>query len=351
MNLKRLSRRAFGKLALGTGLSVMIGGVELRFARRVVALDAPPIISTAEWNALPPRGVIRSLPRRAHGVVLHHTGKANVSNRSLEHALAAGRVIQEAHLGREWIDTGQHFTITRGGYILEGRHGSLDALRRGTLHIVGTHTPGLNESHLGVECEGTYSDELPPPAMYAQIVALNAYICQQYQFAPAQIGGHQTFSSTECPGRMLFAALPQLREDVAALLANGRSSEWPLLRAGDWSRRVFAAQYLLRHHGYTIIASGVFDAATETALRQMQRDFGLVASGELGATNWPKLVVGIQDNAANDAVRAIQALLPISVTGRFDATTRDAVRALQAANNLPASGVVDERTWQVALAG
>ena len=32
------------------------------------------------------------------------------------------------HIQKGWGDSGQHFTISRGGYILEGRYGSLASL-------------------------------------------------------------------------------------------------------------------------------------------------------------------------------------------------------------------------------
>lgn len=56
--------------------------------------------------------------------------------------------IQNSHMGRGWGDTGQHFTIRRGGHVKEGRTGSLAAAERGEM-VVGTHVRGANARHSG----------------------------------------------------------------------------------------------------------------------------------------------------------------------------------------------------------
>jgi len=117
-----------------------------------------------------------------------------------------------------WADTGQHFTISRGGYIMEGRHNSLSRLNAGSGMVVGAHCPGQNDQAIGIENEGTYTSVAPTTALYNKLVALCAYICDQYDISPTRIYGHRDFVSTACPGNVLYSMLPQLRADVANAL-------------------------------------------------------------------------------------------------------------------------------------
>ena len=176
----------------------------------------PQIHTTAQWGAQPPQQPITVLPRRAKGIVIHHTVHPNTSNTSLSHAFQIAREIQRFHMGpqRNWIDTGQNFTVSRGGHILEGRHRSLEAARGGTRHVQGAHAPNCNSDYVGIENEGTYTASLPTGAQWAALVQLCAWLANQYGMDTANIIGHRQCSSTQCPGDRLFAALPQLRRDV-----------------------------------------------------------------------------------------------------------------------------------------
>jgi N-acetyl-anhydromuramyl-L-alanine amidase AmpD len=159
------------------------------------------------------------LNRRPKGIVIHHTTQPNTSDASLAHAFRIARDIQNFHMGpqRRWIDTGQHFTVSRGGHVLEGRHQSLQAAIGGRQHVLGAHAGEVcNSRYVGIENEGTYISQLPPNAQWQSLVQLCAWLCNQYGMNTADIIGHWQCKSTECPGDAFFAALPQLRRDVDA---------------------------------------------------------------------------------------------------------------------------------------
>lgn len=191
------------------------------FASRVTE---PRIFSTSEWGARPPRAPISVLPNRPDRIVIHHTTHDNTTDFSQRRAFTIARGIQDFHMDdprRRWLDTGQHFTVSRGGFILEGHHRSLDVARGGRGHVLGAHAgPECNRRSVGIESEGTYGSVLPPAPQRSALTELCAWLCRQYGINPANIRGHRECSATECPGNTLFIFLPSLRRDVSALLSD-----------------------------------------------------------------------------------------------------------------------------------
>ncbi|GAA2405971.1 peptidoglycan recognition family protein [Streptomyces glaucosporus] len=177
----------------------------------------PDIDGTREWNARPPRESVDVLPYRPSGIVVHHTASPNTSDFSRARAHAHARWVQDVHLDdNEWIDTGYHFLVSRGGWITEGRHGSLRALRGGDDFVLGAHTVGQNVRTLGIAAEGSYhTGATPPQAQWKALVALCAYACARYGVRAEQIRGHADFGGTLCPGA-LQDMLPRLRDEAAA---------------------------------------------------------------------------------------------------------------------------------------
>ncbi|MFD1150380.1 peptidoglycan recognition protein family protein [Saccharothrix hoggarensis] len=203
-----VSRRA---VLLGAGAVVGLGASTLppRPARRRVE-------PCAEWGALPPADRPVRVDRKPVRLLIHHTATENVADGSRRHAHELARFFQRLHVGHGWGDTGQHFTVTRGGVVLEGRHGSLDALLAGDRMVEGAHAFGQNRNSIGIENEGTYVDGTPPAAQWDALVWLCAVVCRQYGIPPREIHGHRDFwDGTVCPGDAFHALLPRLRAEVA----------------------------------------------------------------------------------------------------------------------------------------
>ncbi len=245
-----VSRRGFlvgGLAVLGTGL---LGTGE------AWALDAPPIIDCAGWGARPNSEVVPIWNQRPVKILVHHTATPNVPDLGRGAADVLARAIQTFHMDRRgWLDTGQHFTISRGGFVLEGRHRSLEMLRGGRQQVEGAHCTGQNVVAVGIENEGTYIDVDPPAELWNRLREMCAHICVQYGIAPTEIFGHRDFKNTACPGDRLYGMLPRLRSEVAGVLGRRleggaeRKASWPLLRPSDRGENVRAAQYLLRDAG------------------------------------------------------------------------------------------------------
>lgn len=216
----QVSRRAL--LAGTAGLAATTAAVTLPglTGSAAAAVPAPAIDSTADWDARPPGGGIDVLPDSPVKIIVHHSVSENVTDYSRAQAHAHAHWVQDLHMDDNgWVDTGYHFVISRGGYITEGRHGSLDALTAGSGHVIGAHTSGQNYDALGICNEGAYHDgATPPEAQWEALVSLCAYACQQYNIAPFEIYGHLDFGSTLCPG-IYHDMLPQLRAEVEAAVS------------------------------------------------------------------------------------------------------------------------------------
>src|SRR5687768_13628942 len=173
-----ISRRGALKGAAVAGFGAALGGLAVGAAS---AVAAPAIISCGEWGARPASRALTRLNRRPERIIIHHTAGGNSNDLSRAHAVAVARSIQNHHMDTNgWEDTGQHFTVTRGGYVLEGRHGSLETLNAGNAFMFGTHCPNQNDRSIGIENEGTYISERPPALLYNTLVQLCAHICRQY---------------------------------------------------------------------------------------------------------------------------------------------------------------------------
>lgn len=184
----------------------------------VTAAAAPTIASCADWGARKDTGLTQ-LSKDPTKIVIHHTATSNSNATTKAAAYKLAYTIQGWHMNSNgWADSGQHFTVSRGGFIMEGRHTSLKHLKSGNGMVQGAHAPGANTNGIGIENEGTFTSKLPPKAQWNALVSLCAYICKQYGIKPSQIFGHRDFSATACPGNDFYAKLPQLRKDVKAKL-------------------------------------------------------------------------------------------------------------------------------------
>ncbi|WP_180970084.1 peptidoglycan recognition protein family protein [Deinococcus planocerae] len=314
-----------------------------------LAVAAPPVASTATWKAQPPREAITLLGTRPTRVIVHHTASANVTDTSQEHAYALARSIQQSHFDRGWIDSGQHFTISRGGSVVEGRHRSLEAAQGGTGHVRGAHCEGFNDVSVGIENEGTYTSATPPAAQYDALVRLCAWLCGQYGIPATELYGHRDFVNTTCPGDALYAKLPGLRRDVAARLGV-TVRVWPTTRGGQSGERVRSVQSLLRARGQNVTADGAYGSATGTAVSAFQSSAGLTPDGVVGSATWERLILTVRRGDSGEAVRAVQGQLAargygVTVDGLFGAGTESAVKAFQSSRGLTADGVVGPNTW------
>jgi hypothetical protein len=293
------------------------------------AVEVPPIIGCPEWGARPNRDIVQVWNQRPVRIIVHHTATPNIEDFSRGAAESIARRIQDFHMDRRgWIDTGQNLTVSRGGFLLEGRHRSLEVLRTGRQHVQGAHCTGQNVEAVGIENEGTYTTTAPPDPLWDRLRDLCAYVCDQYGIPPTEIAGHRDFKDTICPGDTFYGMLPVLRTEVAGALGErlsvqaARPASWPLLRPADRGPAVRAAQHLLRAAGFTgVQADARFDLRTDAAVREFQRAWRTEeVNGIIGGETWPLLVAAV-DADQEEVELAVRALAPdaaVPVSGLSD---------------------------------
>ncbi len=217
-------RRALLGGAAGLLGGALLGGAAdlARPAPARAAATPPRVYTRAEWSARPPAGTISYLDRQPDHIVVHHTAGANTTDYSLAAAFRCSHWIQDLHMDQNgWIDAGQQLTISRGGYVMEGRARSLEAIRNRD-HVLGAQTAGQNDHTIGIENEGIYVTASVPSALFSSLVVTCAWLCDVYGLNPYQaIVGHRDYvSTTVCPGDVLYGRLPELRQKVATRLSS-----------------------------------------------------------------------------------------------------------------------------------
>ncbi len=183
-----------------------------------VAQTPPRIYSTSEWQAMAARASFATAP--AMGIVIHNTEGQNrpalTGDAELAKAFEVARQIQRGHMivDHNWSDTGQHFTISRGGLVLEGRHGSYLNATHG-LVVRGAHAGDdvYNKFWFGIEVEGNFvSDYKVTDQQWKSLVELGAWL-SKWAGKKLPIVGHKDIHETDCPGK-LYGRLGQLRAEV-----------------------------------------------------------------------------------------------------------------------------------------
>ena len=307
-----------GGLTLAAGVAVDLGPFAGRALAATAGTNQPPMVDCGGWGARANREIVPVWNQKPVKILVHHTATPNQADVSQGAAFGLSRSIQNFHMDRRgWLDTGQHFTVSRGGFAMEGRHRSLEIVRVGRQQVEGAHCTGQNVVAVGIENEGTYTSVDPPPAQWNRLRDLCAWICNRYGIAPTELYGHRDFKNTACPGDRLYSLLPRLRSDVAGVLGQRVSAvvkaSWPLLQAGDRGPEVTAAQYLLRDaHATTAAPTGVFDTGTDAAVRRFQAATGAEeVNGLLGGESWPVLARTTLRGTGGDADRAVDALVAV----------------------------------------
>ncbi|WP_377438003.1 N-acetylmuramoyl-L-alanine amidase [Plantactinospora sp. GCM10030261] len=362
-----IDRRTLLRAGLGGATLAVVGS---QLATAAPALAAQPgadldwIISCDEWGARPPASEIQLSAIPTNKIIVHHMAFPNSTDYSVEHAKQLARDCQDLHMdGNGWADTGQHFTVSRGGHVLEGRHRSLETLAAGERQVVSAHCPGENGRSIGIENEGTYVDETPPRALLDSLTTLCVTICRQYGLHAHDVFGHWDFRATLCPGAAFYRQFPALRRRVAAGLGTRKGDiparRWPDIWRFVGGPVVRVAQYLLAHRGYAVPVTGVFDAATVAAVQDWQARNGLPVDVDatLTAATWETLAPELTKQASGLPVQAIQFILnhkgyaEVALTGEFDHPTRKAVQDLQKLHGLPPNGLVGTTTWCAIVGG
>ena len=248
------------------------------------------VISTKEWDARPPKQW--AAETRPQYIVIHHTASPNPPNDASKGTLTGAknfaRSIQKAHMdGFGWADSGHNFLNTTGGFLLEGRHGSLNAIKKGrSVRSAHAGNDKGNESP-GIENEGTFTTYQMNAQQWNSLVDLCVSICSSANIDPDNIKGHRDFSPTQCPGNWLYSQLPRLRNEVRQRLGTPKDD---ILKEGDTGPKVRELQQILKNQGFNPgPIDGIFGSGTTQAVISFQKYHSLEADGLVGPVTWRTL--------------------------------------------------------------
>ena len=177
-----LDRRTLLRAGLGAA-TVAVVGSELALpgaARATPGTDLDWIIGCDSWDARPPADPLSVSTIPTNKIIVHHMAFPNVTDYSREQAVKLAKDCQDLHMdGNGWSDTGQHFTVSRGGYVLEGRHRQPGPLRAGDQQMISAHCPGENGGPSASRTRAPTSPR-PRPGLLDSLVELCTTICRKY---------------------------------------------------------------------------------------------------------------------------------------------------------------------------
>lgn len=158
-------------------------------------------------------------------------------------------------------------------------------------------------------------------------------------------------------GAGALLAAPVLTAPAAArAVASAKGPTWPRPTTSD---QVTALQYLLRAHGFPVVADGKLGARTRRQVVKFQRSRRLKADGVVGSRTWQALIVPLKEGDSGDAVRGLQTLLgtyvgsgeyTVQTTGTFDSDTAHGLRDFQDEFKIGTDGLAGAMTWRRLLA-
>lgn len=121
-------------------------------------------------------------------ILIHHSGSPDTGGLDAEG-------IRRYHMEvKGWAEVGYHHLCELDGdqYIhVPGRPETMQ----------GAHSPGHNQTALGVCLVGDFTDSPPPLAQLLVTAELCANLCRKYDIRAMDIRPHRAFRKTECPGK------------------------------------------------------------------------------------------------------------------------------------------------------
>jgi hypothetical protein len=136
--------------------------------------------------------------RAINKIIIHHT--ASSQDTTVEQ-------IRDWHVnGNGWSDIGYHFIILKDGTVANGRH----------INKTGSHCKGQNAGSIGICVTGNTNNEPPTKPQVESLYGKLKMLCEEYHLDRHNVYGHRDFSTSECPGNMLYAILQQWKQGLLA---------------------------------------------------------------------------------------------------------------------------------------
>ncbi len=192
----------------------------------------PTLINRSAWSARPFIGTPEPLANPTYTrMSFHHA--ACCSAYTYEEGLAQLKAIQIFHQDvRGWSDIGYQFLLDQEGRLYQGRPflDNRPDLAQPPRLAMGAHVGNANTGNIGVSvlgcyhpAEGSACEDVLSPAAYDSLIAIFAYLSENYRVPAANLLGHRDQGDTSCPGDNNYALLPGIRTDIDRLIAEGNA--------------------------------------------------------------------------------------------------------------------------------
>ncbi|HEY8543707.1 MAG TPA: N-acetylmuramoyl-L-alanine amidase [Acidimicrobiales bacterium] len=217
----------------------------------MATLAGHPYVTRAGWGARAPTSGFQRMATPSPRLWVHHTGTE-------QHGAAALRAIQRYHQQtRGWKDIAYNFLVDDDGTIYEGRGAG----------IVGGATAGDNAGSHAICLLGNFEGRAPTAAALRTLIDLARHGRTVRWWVPT-CGGHRDApgASTACPGRHLYARLPEVRRQIdrptpdelsEELIVQSTASGAALLLTGGVTFLIESNAELSAHRGAGIPVVGV----------------------------------------------------------------------------------------------
>ncbi|MHB6907687.1 peptidoglycan recognition protein family protein [Streptomyces sp. DB-54] len=193
----------------------------------------PRIVTRAGWGADESLREARFVYTHAvRAAFVHHSATGN--NYTCAEAPSVIRGLYRYHVeSSHWRDIGYNFLIDKCGTVYEGRAGGV------AKPVLGAHTLGFNNDSTGIALLGSFGRTAPPRPAVEALGRLTAWKLGLQGADPRGrtamtstggnlyrkgrvvrqhvISGHRDGFKTECPGTLLYADLPAIRQVAAHL--------------------------------------------------------------------------------------------------------------------------------------
>lgn len=318
------------------------------------------------------------------GLMLHSTGANNPHVK--RYVSDNGEILGVNQYNNDWNRSGLNVCVH--GFIGYDKNRNIVTVQTLPWNHRAWHCgAAANNTHISIEiCEDGLANAEYFNAVYKEATELFAYLCKEFNLNPLtdiichSEGYKKGIASNHSDVMHWFPlhgkSMDTFRTDVQALLTqnkeeNSISNEitYSTIQKGSQGNLVKIAQEKLIAKGYILTKfgpDGDFGAETETVVKQLQRDAGLVVDGIIGVNTWAVLNSDfakpnkevypgylIKRDMTGDIVKKVQARLielgfscgRSGADGIFGTNTYKAIIAFQKANRLTTDGIVGINTW------